>query len=96
MIAKKGTEFDRAYDHLLLKAGCSNGLYEDKPSEVIAAKLKRVRVLARVCRWLDRSIFNASHSAVEGVRVDRWNTERRQKQRLLMLVTQQTLIEELL
>jgi len=96
MIAKKHTKFDKSYNHLLLIAKCSRGLYEDKYSEVLATKLKRVRTLARVCRWLDQAIADASQSAVQGVRPDRWNTERRQKQRFLMLLTQQQLIDELL
>lgn len=62
----------------------------------IAKKIKRVRSLARACRWLDQAIADAAQSAVQGVRPDRWNTERRQKQRLLLLITQQKLIEELL
>jgi len=96
MIAKKGTEFDKAYEHLLSIARCSHGLYKDTHSEVLAAKLKKVRTLARVCRWFDEAIADAAQSSVQGVRPDRWNTERRQKQRFLMLITQQKLIDELL
>jgi len=94
MIANTGTEFDLTYRQLLLRNDIT--ILGKESTIVLADKLKKARTLARVCRWLDQAIADASQSSVQGVRPDRWNTERRQKQRFLMLLTQQQLIDELL
>ena len=89
MKEKTNTKFDVAFDNLLARSN-EHGMMEDPAVSVVCDKLIELKKRARAIRWLDREIARKAESSAL------WNTERRQKQRTLMLVLTQQLVEDLL